>query len=121
MNKEQEEALGFSQAVRSGDLLFCSGQIGQEENGDIPRDPVRQFRLVFEAIGAVLAANELTSTDIVDMNSFHVDYPEHLEEFVTEKARFLGSSRPTWTAVGVASLGYPEILVEVKVIAKFRG
>lgn len=29
-------AYGFSQAVRAGDLLLCSGQIGQEADGSVP-------------------------------------------------------------------------------------
>lgn len=120
ISAEQQEALGFSQSVRSGDLLFCSGQIGQDAEGNIPTDPVEQFALVFDAIKQVLFAAGGTPADIVDISSFHVDYPKHLPEFVAEKARFQGDNRPAWTAVGVASLGYPELLVEVKVIARLK-
>lgn len=121
LGADQEEALGFSNSVQSGDLLFCSGQIGHDAEGHIPAEPARQFAQVFENIRAVLAANGLTPADIVDMQSFHVNYPDHMAEFVAEKGRFLAGTRPAWTAIGAASLGMPEILTEVKVIARLKG
>lgn len=114
------EAYGFSQAVRAGNLLFCSGQIGEETDGSVPRDPARQYQLAFEALGKVLRRHGLTADDIVDLTSFHVGYPQHMAEFSTAKAAFLGDARPAWTAVGVAALGQPDTLVEVKAIARIE-
>lgn len=113
-------AYGFSNAVWSGDLLFCAGQVGEEADGSVPTDPARQFALAFASLGRVLAEEGLGAADIADLTSFHVGYPEHMEAFAAEKARFLGNSRPAWTAIGVAALGYPETLVEIKVVARKR-
>lgn len=114
------QELGFSDAVRVGDLLFCSGQIGVEADGTVPADPRQQYELAFKALGNVLSAHGCTSSDIVDLTSFHVDYPNHMEAFMGEKARFLGKSCPAWTAIGVAQLGYPQSLVEIKAIARAK-
>ncbi len=118
VSEEQAAAYGFSQAVRAGELLFCAGQVGEEADGTVPSDPARQFRLAFEALRQVLARHGLEAADIVDLTSFHVGYPAHMEEFAAEKTRFLGDARPAWTAIGVAALGYPQTLVEVKAIAR---
>ncbi|MDT0577090.1 RidA family protein [Croceicoccus sp. F390] len=111
---------GYSDAVKAGDLLFCSGQVGLEADGGVPADVARQFALAFEALGKVLKANACTADDLVDLTSFHVDYPRHMAEFMAEKSRFLGHARPAWTAVGVAALGYPDTLVEIKAVARLR-
>lgn len=111
---------GFSDAVRAGGLLFCSGQIGVEADGTIPADPRHQFELAFKALERVLNAQGCNAADIVDLTSFHVDYPNHMEAFMQEKSRFLGKSCPAWTAIGVARLGYPQSLVEIKAIARTK-
>lgn len=121
MLTEQEAAAhGLSLAVRSGDFLFCSGQIGVEEDGTVPTDPARQFELAFDGIRKVLAAHGCTPADVIDMNSFHVNYPQHMDAFAVAKKAFLGDNLPAWTAIGVAAVGYPETLVEVKVTARLK-
>ncbi len=109
---------GFSQSVKASGLLFCSGQVGVAEDGSTPDDPEQQFDLAFASLGKLLEAEGCKISDLVELTSFHVDYPNHMEAFMKAKARFLGGTLPTWTAVGVAALGYPETLVEIKAIAK---
>lgn len=121
LTEEQAAAYGFSLAVRSGDLLFCSGQVGTEADGSTPTDPARQFELAFAGLGKVLASHGLAPADLVNLTSFHVGYPANMEAFAIAKARFLAGGLPAWTAVGVAALGHPETLVEVKAIARFKG
>ena len=118
MSDEYDASLqSFSAARKVGDLLFCSGQIGLEADGTVPADPARQFELAFAALADVLSQNGCSPADIVDLTTFHVDYPAHMEVFMAQKARFLAGAKPCWTAVGIAKLGYPASLVEVKAIA----
>lgn len=112
------EQFGYSDAVRHGDLVFCSGQIGLEEDGTPPLDPARQFELAFETLGRVLAEAGCTPVDLLEMTSFHTNYPQHMEEFIAAKAAFQQGARPAWTAVGVAALGLPDTIVEIKVVAR---
>ena len=51
---EKSQDFGFSPAVRAGDLLFISGQVGLEPDGTVPKDPERQFTLAFAALDKVL-------------------------------------------------------------------
>lgn len=108
---------GFSQSKRAGGLIFISGQVGADHEFNVPSDPATQFKLAFDALGAVLTAEGRTAGDLIELSSFHTDFPNHMEQFMQAKAEFLGGARPAWTAVGVAALGTPETLVEIKAIA----
>ena len=46
----------YSAAIRSGDLLFVSGQVGSREDGSPEPDFEQQVRLAFDNLVAVLAA-----------------------------------------------------------------
>lgn len=118
MSTNWEEEYGYSNAVRSGDLLFCSGQVGVEADGSAPDDPERQYDLAFATLGKLLADHGARPSDLVELTSFHVDFPQHMTEFMAAKARFQNGARPAWTAVGVTALGMPGILVEIKATAR---
>lgn len=112
------EQFKYSDAVRVGELVFCSGQVGFDETGRAPEDPGEQYRLAFSVLRHVLATAGCTPEDVVDLTSFHVGYPQHMAEFMAAKERFQGEGRPAWTAVGVAKLGTAQSLVEIKAIAQ---
>ena len=56
--------LPFSDAVRVGDMLYLSGQIGQVD-GKVPEGIEAQTKLVMDGIGAVLKRSNLTHDDLV--------------------------------------------------------
>lgn len=51
----------YSAAIRSGDLLFVSGQVGSREDGTPEPDFQQQVRLAFDNLHATLAAAGCTS------------------------------------------------------------
>ncbi len=63
----------YSAAIRSGDLLFVSGQVGSREDGSPEPDFQRQVQLAFDNLAAVLAAAGCTIADVIDVTSFHTD------------------------------------------------
>ncbi|MDH4441174.1 MAG: RidA family protein [Rhizobium sp.] len=111
------EAHGYSAAIRSGDLLFVSGQVGSRPDGSPEPDFEKQVRLAFANIKATLAAAGCTLADLVDVTSFHTD-PEH--QFATimavKQEMFPAAPYPTWTAIGVNWLAGFDF--EIKVIAR---
>lgn len=111
------EVLRYSDVIRAGDMLYLSGQVGLDDNGVPQADPAAQFRAAFAKIAEVLATVGATPEDVVDLTSFHVDYPSNMEAFFAAKNEFQGAGRPAWTAVGVASLAMPATLVEIKAVA----
>jgi 2-iminobutanoate/2-iminopropanoate deaminase len=73
---EAPAAIGpYSQAVRSGNFLFCSGQIPLDpKSGQIvPGDIAAQTRRVLDNVGAVLKAEGLTFENVVKTTIFLTD------------------------------------------------
>jgi len=110
----------FAPAVRSGDFLLCSGQIGVAADGRAPADQAEQFTLAFEAVKAVLAEAKLDFADVVEMTTFHVRMSETLGAFMAVKDRYLPEPFPAWTAIGISELAFPGGLAEVRVTAALR-
>jgi enamine deaminase RidA (YjgF/YER057c/UK114 family) len=111
------QAHRYSAAIRSGDLLFVSGQVGSRSNGSAEPDLEAQIRLAFANLKATLAAGGCTFDDIVDVTSFHTDPEKQFETFMRVKSEvFPEAPYPNWTAVGVIWLAGFDF--EIKVIAR---
>ncbi|KRP90624.1 MULTISPECIES: RidA family protein [Bradyrhizobium] len=107
----------YSAAIRSGDLLFVSGQVGSREDGS--PEPVfeDQVRRAFANLRAVLAAGGCTLDDVVDVTTFHTDPASQIETVMAVRAEEIGDPPyPNWTAVGVNWLAGFDF--EIKVIAR---
>ena len=79
------EKYGYSAAVRSGDLLFVSGQVGSRPDGSPEPDFEAQVRLAFANLEATLAAGGCTLADIVDLTTFHTDPEKQFGVYRTVK------------------------------------
>lgn len=111
------EINSYSAAVRSGELLFVSGQVGSLEDGS--PEPVfeKQVRLAFDNLAAVLSAAGCTFDDIVDITTFHTNPVAQWDAVSTERLKvFSEKPYPNWTAVGVNWLAGFDF--EIKVIAR---
>ena len=107
----------YSAAVRSGDLLFVSGQVGSREDGSPEPDFGQQVRLAFDRLKAVLAAAGASFDDVVDVTTFHTDPEAQLDTVMAVRDAAIGAPPyPTWTAVGVTWLAGFDF--EIKVIAR---
>ena len=96
----------YSHAVRSGELLFCSGQIpldpaGGELVGETPGEQARQclenLQAVCAAAGTALAAAVRLTVYMVDLGAF-AEVNEVYGSF------FAGEQPPARVAIGVAAL-----------------
>lgn len=111
------DAHGYSAAVRSGDLLFVSGQVGSRTDGSPEPDFAKQVDLAFENLEAVLTAAGASFDDIIDVTSFHTDPETQFETIMPVKNRFFPAApHPAWTAVGVNWLAGFDF--EIKVVAR---
>jgi enamine deaminase RidA (YjgF/YER057c/UK114 family) len=107
----------YSAAIRSGDLLFVSGQVGSRDDGS--PEPVfeDQVRRAFANLKAVLEAAGCTLKDVVDVTTFHTDPEAQVEAVMAVRAAEIGEPPyPNWTAVGVNWLAGFDF--EIKVIAR---
>jgi reactive intermediate/imine deaminase len=95
----------YSQAIRTGNLVFLSGQIPLRANGDLERsqDIKVQIRQVISNLQAVAAAAEGSLDDIVKLTVYLTD----LNNFAAVNevmAEFFSEPYPARAAVEVAGL-----------------
>ena len=112
------EAFPASSAVRAGDLLFISGQVAADADGQAvaPGDVRAQAAHVFDAVQALVEEAGGSMDDVVDLVSFHKDIRE-LGAFAEVAAKYLPTNAPAWTAIGSQGTYEPEQLVNIKAIA----
>ncbi|MBW2464713.1 MAG: RidA family protein [Deltaproteobacteria bacterium] len=113
----------YSQAVRAGGLVFCSGQIALDAatgalvgEGDV----VAQTRRVMENLGAVLEAAGASFDSVVKTTIFVKD----LNDFVAVNevyASFFGDAPPPARATVEVSRLPKDVLVEIDAIAIAQG
>ena len=111
------EEHSYSAAIRSGDLLFVSGQVGSRSDGTPEPDFERQVQLAFANLEATLGAAGCSFADIVDVTTFHTDPENQFETIMAVKSQiFSAPPYPNWTAIGVTWLAGFDF--EIKVIAR---
>lgn len=113
----------YAPAVKVGNTVYVSGQIGRDASMQLVQDKRAQFVQVFENLRICLEAAGATFADVVDVLSFHTDmrdlplYMEVRSEFFVDLPVY-----PTWTAIGSSMLGgQAGYFLEVKVIAEIGG
>ena len=108
----------YAEAVRAGDLLFVSGCVPVDADGNLVGgdDVVAQAERVFENIGAVLAAAGASARDVVKVTVFLTDVDDR-PKINPVRQRFFGETRPASTLVEVARLAIPGAKIEVEAIA----
>ena len=107
----------YSPAIRSGDLLFVSGQVGSRDDGSPEPIFEGQVRRAFANLKAILKAAGCTFDDVVDVTTFHTDPEAQLETVMAVRtAEIREPPYPNWTAVGVTWLAGFDF--EIKVIAR---
>ena len=107
----------YSAAIRAGELLFVSGQVGSREDGSPEADFAKQVELAFANLREILKAAGCTFDDIVDVTTFHTDPETQFEVIMSVKDKmFSQKPYPNWTAVGVNWLAGFDF--EIKVIAR---
>ncbi|HEU5286697.1 MAG TPA: RidA family protein [Sphingomicrobium sp.] len=108
--------LPFSDAVRVGDLLFLSGQVGLRGDGTLPDGVVAQARQTMDNIGGVLKAQGLGWSDVVKctvMLDNIADWPAFNAVYVTY---FPDGRFPARSAFGADGLALGA-LIELECIA----
>src|SRR5512136_523536 len=98
-------ALGpYSQAVRAGDFVFCSGQTGLEPATGLLREGVAaQAEQVLDNLAAVLAAAGASLADVVKTTIFLTDMADFQTVNAIYGKRFSGAP-PARSTVQVAAL-----------------
>lgn len=106
----------YSHAVRVGDLLFCSGQIPLNKEGQIVEGGIReQTRQVLQNVSAILQDQALTCENVVKATVFMTNLGE-FAEMNAVYTEFFQDRFPARSAVQVAALPRGA-KVEIEVVA----
>jgi len=111
----------YSQAIRSGDLLFCSGSIGLVPGkGELVEGGVEaETRQALDNLGEVLKAAGASFGDIVKTTIYLIDMGDFQTVNAIYAERFDEGSAPARATVAVAALPKGAV-VEVEAIARLE-
>ncbi|MBV1693152.1 MAG: RidA family protein [Hyphomicrobiales bacterium] len=116
------ERFHYAPGVLVGTTLYVSGQVGRDENLNVVADKEAQFDQCFRNVEKVLSAAGASFADVVELETWFLNFPADLALFMQVKDRWIkGPVYPTWTGFGVASFSMPGIICEVKVTAEIGG
>jgi enamine deaminase RidA (YjgF/YER057c/UK114 family) len=108
-----EEQAQFTRAIRVGDRIIVSGNIGSEADGTISPDAGRQAERCFEQILDYIGQLGGQSGDVVRVRMFVTDIKD-AEAVTAAFTKAVGHARPTGTLVAVAALAGPNFKVEIE-------
>ncbi|MGI8749180.1 MAG: Rid family detoxifying hydrolase [Thermoleophilaceae bacterium] len=96
----------YSQAVRAGDLVFCSGQIPLDPSGSglVGQTPAEQATQCLRNLAAVAEAAEARLEQAVRLTVYTTDLGAFAQINAAYGAFFEGKDQPARAAVGVAAL-----------------
>ena len=106
------QALPFSDAVRVGDVLYLSGQLGIGSDGKLPEGIEAQTKLALDNIGAILKRAGLSHADVFHctvMLADMKDWPAMNTVYVTYFPEGKSPARSAFGASGLALGGLVEI------------
>ena len=116
-----EEQYGYAQAVKAGDTIYLSGQVSHDDQAHIlgVDDMEVQMRTAYANIGKVLAQYGATIGNVVEETLYVRDMDAAFLARVKMKDEvFAGNPVVASTIVQIGRLAFPELLVEIKCVAK---
>ncbi|AKS34291.1 Rid family hydrolase [Mycolicibacterium goodii] len=118
------ERYSYRQAVRIGDRVEISGQGGWDDDQHVAAGSLEdEIGKAFDNVEKTLRAAGATWDDVVKVNTYHVPTSDeaigddHLAAVVDQFRKRSQDHLPLWTALGVKSLGLPEMRIEVEAVA----
>ena len=104
--------------VRSGPLLFVSGQVALDRAGEIVgKDNLRaQPVQTLENIRAILVANKADMNDVVQITVYVTDI-RAFHDIADIRLKYFRKDGPTSVIVQVSKLALPELEIEISAIA----
>ncbi len=109
----------LSPGVRVGELLFISGNVANDANGNLvgPGDCEAQSRQVMSNIRAIVEAAGASMSDVVKITCFLTDVNDYAA-YGRVRSETFSNSPPASSTVIVAALVRPEFLVEVEAVVR---
>lgn len=113
-----EDIVGYSRAVRIGNVIEVAGTTAVDEEGNIigANNPYEQTRFALAKIEKALQAAGASMKDVVRTRMFVTDISKW-EEVGRAHGEFFREIKPAASMIEVKGLINPELLVEIEVTA----
>ncbi|MFI1015887.1 RidA family protein [Streptomyces sp. NPDC020965] len=117
-NVPAESEFGYSQAIKSGDLIHVSGQLSLDAAGDFLHadDFVAQLKQTHANIDKVLHHYGVTRNHIVSQTLYVVNLQQNAGAMAEGNVAYFGDHRPVSTAFGVTELTFPGQVIEISTV-----
>ncbi len=116
-----ENEYGYSQAVKVGDTIYLAGQVGHDDKGNVlgVGNMEVQMRAAYANIEKVLAQYGASMDNVVDEMLFVTDIDAAFAARVKMKQEvFSGSPVLGSTIVQIQRLAFPQLMIEIRCIAR---
>jgi enamine deaminase RidA (YjgF/YER057c/UK114 family) len=108
-----EPIIGYSRAVRAGNMVFVSGTTGSDASGKVAGDTYAQTKQALQNIVAALGQAGASAEHVVRTRIYMTNIDEW-EKAGKAHGEIFGEIRPATAMVEVKRLIAPEMLVEVE-------
>ena len=108
-----EEQAGFTRALRAGNRIVVSGNVGVEADGSVSPDAGKQADRCFALMREYVEQLGGRMEDVVRVRMFVTDIAD-ADAVTAAFSRALGHVRPTGTLVAIAALYHPSWKVEIE-------
>ncbi len=113
-----EDIIGYSRAVRVGNVIEVSGTVAVDENGLVaPGNPYLQTRFIIEKIERALKEAGASLKDVIRTRIYVVEIEETWDDIGRAHGEFFKDIKPASTMIEVKSLIDPDMLVEIEATA----
>ncbi len=111
----------FAQGTQVGNVLYLSGQVGIDRDGNTPTSIADQTKVAYTNMQDTLSQFGADMSNIVDETFFVTDMHElfgNIEDvYGAREAAYGGNPEVSQTVVQVVALVQPELKIEIKCVA----
>lgn len=113
-----EDDYGYAQAVKYGDMVWISGQVGHDDKGVLATGMEAQMKQAYVNIEKLLSRFDMTMDNVVEEVVYVLDMASAFEARKKNKASFYPDPKTVAsTIVVVGGLALPDQLIEIKIVA----
>ena len=110
-----QEQLGYADAVVAGDMVYLSGVVVGQRDGETLE---AAYERTYRHIGAILKRAGVGWADVVDVTSFHTEVNAQIQAMAAVQKKHMAGHVPAWTAIDVDRLIPDRGITEIKIVAR---
>ncbi|WP_371525105.1 RidA family protein [Streptomyces sp. NBC_01283] len=113
-----ESDFGYSQAIKSGELIHVSGQLSFDEAGEFlyAGDFAAQLKQTYANMDRILDHYDATRNQVISQTLYVVNLRQHAAATAAGNLGYFGDHRPASTVVGVTELTLPGQVIEISFV-----